>query len=411
MKMRFLIVAVFAVLLISAANSAENEKTLKDKGYNSLSVEGTEKTECMEVEFLREEFPGLEEEGSRFIVSVKAEFLPQMEGKASVDIFLNGEHIGRIPQEEFVCESGECWGRVQADKEILRQENKVKFCGRTGKSITRINISNESLLGTYFVPAFGEGDFTKCIFLESGGCVKEYEASLGEDLNVNILIHNRGGGEAFIRFKDKRSIIGEKEERKELADVDFNFLLPAGETRIISYPVRVKEAGPMSLGPSAIYYDNVFGEEQLLFSNTVDLTVRYAEPKAEAFILEKDDEEKKARAKVVVRNDSPYPLHGILVSVVTGSGLEVEGNDRLEIAELRGKGSETLEFNVYARNAGEFSLGCTVEFASGKQAIECGGTRVLFAEKGADPVIVGAALMLVIGVLIYFHLHSREEYG
>jgi len=406
--MKLLASAIIVIFLLCTVN-AENEAVFREKGYGNFSVEGAEKIDCFSVEFLREEFPLLEESGSHFIVSVKAEFSPQREGEAIVDLFINDEFILRSERGAFLCGVGGCWARMEVKKELIEGENEIKMCARTGKSITGIVISNDSLMGAYFIPAFTGAGFEKCIFTGNGECVKEYEAPVGEDLNVNILIHNSGSREAFVRFKDKRAIIKDREERKELEDVDFNFLLPAGGTKTISYPVRIKEAGKISLVPSAIYYDNIFGEEKFLLSNTVEVEIFSVKPKVEAFIVEKDSGGRRARAKIVISNESPYSLRDVFLSAVPGEGIAILGQSSLELPVLGAKSSESLEIDLSASELGEFSLGCTASFGSG-ETVECREAKFLFAEKGTDTLIVGAAVMLVIGALIYIHLQTREEY-
>ncbi len=404
-----LVQSIIVIFLFCAAN-AENESTFKEKGYGAFSIKGPEQTGCFTVEFLREEFPLLNEKGSHLIVSINATFKPEMHGTASIDFFINNEFIGRKELSDFVCSAGECWTRMEIPKELLEKDNRIKICGKTGKSITGIEISSDSLIGAYLMPIINSRGFKKCIYTDKGACTTKYNAKLGEDLNVNIIIHNSGSREAFVRFRDKRAIIKDREERKELGDVDFNFLLPAGSTKRISYQIRVKELGKMSLVPSVIYYDNVFGEEQSILSNVVDVEVFSVKPTVNVFIVGKDNEKRTAKVKIVVSNNSPYPLRELFLSAIPGKGVTINGPDKLELPVLNAKSSESLEFTVSANDPGEYSIGCIAIYGNSKNTIECEKAVVLFVEKAPDTIAMGAGLMLVIGVLIYIHLNTRKEY-
>ncbi len=87
-----LVQSIIIIFLFCAAN-AGNESTFKEKGYGAFSIKGPEQTGCFTVEFLRKEFPLLNEEGSHFIVSINATFKPEMHGTASIDFFINNEFI------------------------------------------------------------------------------------------------------------------------------------------------------------------------------------------------------------------------------------------------------------------------------------------------------------------------------
>ncbi|GAF97008.1 unnamed protein product, partial [marine sediment metagenome] len=153
---RLLIVGALLLALASAA--AQEQVSFMELGYEGIEADGVEARECAELVFSVPD-PGLEYTP---ILSIRAEFYPQKEGEAFVSLELNGSELAEFRAADFRCRAGKCWARAEIERGNLQEENALEVCARTGKSITRVSLSSESLFGYYKVPVFREQDFRKC---------------------------------------------------------------------------------------------------------------------------------------------------------------------------------------------------------------------------------------------------------
>ncbi|MBI5884896.1 hypothetical protein HZB89_02240, partial [archaeon] len=93
--------------MAQAVNSSVIEEfSLKAHGISGLAVEGIEKEECLEFEFIKET-PSLQPEEFVFF-SVNAGFEPVQEGDASIKVIVNGVQAKELKPEDF----RKNWARV-----------------------------------------------------------------------------------------------------------------------------------------------------------------------------------------------------------------------------------------------------------------------------------------------------------
>ena len=403
-------VLLFFLVLVPALSFAQGgsavQYSLKELGYAGVEVQGVEADSCSEFVF------SIPDPGQGFfpIISLNAAFYPNALGEAWVAVSLNGSFIGRFGARDFRCEEG-CWARKELDTAMLGKENTLKVCLATGKSITRVLLSNESLIGYYKQPIFRPEDFRKCILLDTGECVESYNASLGEDLNITLSLLNSGTLLSLVDLNNRVEEAGTRPARKEIGGTHFEGVILPGKSASINYTIRVEKAVPMSLPPGHAVYFNAFGEKESLSSNLVSIYPK-GEPELKATLgIESIDHSKKeAVLSFTVFNKERIELTGIQAGVLLGEGLElVGGKSEIAIDRLGPRQAFSAGLSVKAAEDGDYAIGCAYSLQELPEK-QCEPVIVSFKEE--NPLfLVGAVIALVaIAAGIYFFLLTREEY-
>jgi len=400
-----LLLAMMVILPLVAAT--ENQVSLKELGYNSFELKETEKKACTEFLF------SIPDPGKEFfpIISIKAAFLPKKEGKASVSLYLNNAFLKSFNASDFKCARGECWARTETDRELIKKENTLKVCASTGRSITGITISNDSLIGYYKKPRFRKKDFRKCIMLENNKCVESYNASTGEDLNITIFLTNTGTALSTVDFNNRVREAGTRPSRKEIGQTSFSGIIYPNQTKTISYTIRVKKAVPMSLPPAIAVYKNAFGETETLSSNSIFIYPKQGAELTSTIGIEAINQEKKeAILSFTIFNKEKAPIKKIKAFLEPSTGLEIlNGNSKIELGELGARQAYTQKITVRAISQGSYSIGCTYS-AKDVPEKKCEKARLSFKEENPVLVIGAIVVLSAIAVVIYFYIATREEY-
>lgn len=402
------IALLYVFLLVQAIAFAQSESSLKEFGYASLEAKGIGAEKCTDFVFSIED-PGIEYFP---IISIKAGFFPQAIGEAGISLSLNNKFLERLGVEDFKCRVGECWARVEIDRNELAKENSLKACIKTGRTITRIVLSNESLIGYYKKPIFKQEEFKKCILLETGKCVESYEASLGEDLNIIVSLVNSGTALSVVDLNNRKELAGTRASRKEIGQTHFEGVIKPGETKTLSYTIRIEKAVPMTLPPAIASYKNAFGEDSQISSNLVFIYPK-SQPEINCVIgIESIDHSlKEARLTLTVFNKETVELSNIKIRLLPGKGLElVEGSNETVLPSLEPKQAKSINVRVKASEQGEFSIGCTLS-AEGLEEKECTQITISFKEENPFLLVWATIVILTITTTIYFFIHTREEYG
>ncbi|MEM0359895.1 MAG: hypothetical protein QXK06_00980 [Candidatus Diapherotrites archaeon] len=400
--------AWLAFLFLLGSAFAQQEVSLKGLGYKSLEANGIEAENCSEFFF------SIPDPGKEFypIISIKAEFYPSPEGLAGASAELNGENIGRFEAKDFKCSEKGCWARIELERAKFLKENKLWLCIKTGRSVTRAVLSNESLIGYYKKPIFIPEEFKACVLLDSGECVESYNATLGEDLNIILSITNKGSDFAYLDLRSRKEMAGITTARKEIGQTSFAGIIAPGEKKILSYTVRVENAVPMHLPPAYAKYSNVFGEEEIIKSNLVFINPA-EEPRLTTTIgIESvKNQPREAYLVVTIFNREKIPVSNAKIRLETENGLEiVEGSQSMEIPSLEPKQAKSFTLKAIAQTQGKFQINCTFS-ADGLKEKPCEPATVFFREE--NPVLLAGITILLLagGGAIYIYLHTRKEYG
>lgn len=389
-------------LLAFAAAGISAEQSFKDSGYPDFFVEGANKRLCNEYVFVKpqmasDEYP---------LLSLKAEFMPVKEGKAEIDVFLNGERLSRLTAESFYCSDSGCWARLNIEKEKILEENRAAVCMETGNSITKIKLTNESKIGGYRMPVFLLKDFVKS--------VDNQRPFVGNTVNVKVSLKNSGSREANVELRHVRSIVEETIEKPEIQEIGNTYFFGAikpGETRELNYKVKFTKAEPLSLPPAIVYYTNIFGEPQQLFSDVTDIIVLEHEStlKPEIIAEQLNEVGRLAKVTIAVKNQSLQAVSNAELAIQLPAGIQLaEGNEKQTITSIQPQEIKYFDYVVTAGNEGSFELGCRMTYITASvESPECGKTLIFFKQPAINPLVIGAVILTLLGVMIYFYLYYR----
>lgn len=401
MKSFLLFVVLLGVCLVPGVFAEEFEKSFAERGFEDFVVDGANEFDCFSVSFLNHS-----EEDLFPILSLQANFLPVVQGNASVLVELNGERVEELKPKDFRC-GEECVVRITLPKESLVEENDLNLCFGTGNTITRIVLSNESALGFYLTPVFLEGDFVKS--------VSKTTLFPEEKIEVKILIHNSGSAPAVLDLNFVKPFLEERLGYIEvIGDTYFsNVELGVDETKEFKHFVKPKKAIQMSLPSALLEYENVFGETEKIHSNIVYLNVEEIEEKllgrvfAEKNVFRVNED---AVVRIVVSNLSEKDSFNaeLILNAPDGIGLGENGEE----FEILPKETRSFEFLVSAENVGEYGVGCTLSY--GDNESECPEISLVFEEKEEDSLLLAVGFLFVIGIILgagilfYAYGHRKE---
>jgi hypothetical protein len=404
------VLALILVLFWAQAAFGETvfERSFGEMGYADFVVEGPNKENCTLMEFV---FPGdlnIFKQELYPILSLHITFLPVQEGNAAVITVLNDTNISESSVEDFVCGESSCWERISMPKELLRGEekNKLKICLRSGNTIVKEILHNDSMIGIYKTAFFGgESDFR--MFADKS------EILIGEKIKITAHLHNSGSGSAFVKV-DYTNKIGEEKQsfREALRIIEgqtyFEGVLDPGEDAVIEYIMRPRVLGPMIMPPAVASFENVFGELETISSNFLTLQINEPEIKIDAFILKESEINRtgeQTELTLAVKNLGRDRLYNIAVFLDLPEGLRLVREPRGLIEDIGAGETKYLDFAVVASEAEEFSIGCRIVYLDlDITESYCRKTPVVFEAVAVHPTAIIGMVLVAIAVIIYLYL-------
>ena len=276
---------IFIILILLFASPIAFGETVFERsfgkmGYESLLVEGPQKTGCFEAEFLYPKDIAIESDEIYPIASIGIEIGPAQEGKIDVNAFLNNEQIAGLLYEDFKCSERKCWERLALPKDLLlEEENSFRICLGTGNSITNIMLDKNSGIGLYKAADFSEDN----AFVTTA---KKTDLVRGEKTTIKIILHNQGSAATNVKVEFARPLADDKNAFSVVeGDTYYIGEIASGQEIELEYVVKPRRAVHMTLPPAIVYFENPFGELESKFGNLVELDVRESERKIEAFIV------------------------------------------------------------------------------------------------------------------------------
>lgn len=398
---KFLAIALLAIFFAQFA-CAETvfERSFKEMGYGGFSLDGPLVEGCTEVTFI---FPeGKAEIKENYsIASIAAEFSPVNEKKADLNVFLNNSKIAELTQNDFKCSKSLCWERLFLPKGLLKEEkNSLRICMKTGHSIIRMKLSDESKIGLYKTADFsGKSDFRMI--------AEKTELVIGEKTEISIILHNGGSDLTAAEIKFARPLAEDK-NAFSVVEGDTYFregTIKAGETIKIIYVVKPRVAATMTLPPAIVYYKNEFLEQESKFSNLVTLNVREPERKVEAFIVKTSESAlvgQPVEMALAVKNVGRDPVYDLSIDMQSNADL---AQDSSEIGTLLPKETKYIPFTAMSGMAGKFPIGCTIVY-NDTNSVEskCLDSFVEFLPQEISPAIYGGIVLIAVALIAYAYI-------
>ncbi len=395
---------LFLILLIFFAQTAMATEVIEssfiERGYSNFTVSGTNIEKCTQIEFVKPKHL----EGYYPIISLGLTYGPTQKSDLNITLFLNGNFFDKFKTNDFYCQK-ECWKRIFIDQNSLEEKNVIQVCLALGESTTKATLLGTSKIGTYKTPLFSKK------FFKSG--VLNNKPIVGQDINAFIQLTNIGSLPAQIKMRNVREIV---EEKKTLIDIQligenvFEGMIKPKEMKTINYKLRIKKPLPVTLPPGALYYENIFGEPEELFSNWVDINAREPEKPLEPIVLLGDVKpDGEFDFKIIVKNNTKNTLYNAQMNLELDKSLEVFENNKT-IKEI--DSGEIIEYEFKGKTpVGEYYLGCEIKYLDYNLTdTECANVKVVLKNEPNYSLIVTIVFLIIAG-LVYFYINysSKEE--
>ena len=185
MKGKLLLLLLLLLASMASATTLE-EKTFKQYGVRTYSVEGVEHQGCFDVQFMRTE----EELEARnhHVLSLHSAFYPTPRGAASIEVFLNDSPMGQVKE---IGHFRQGWTRVNLPREELKEINLLTICMLTSQTITKVEVLEDSTIGIYRMADFSRGDSLVKV-------VSTSNPTINRPFTVTIIARNYGAGDANV---------------------------------------------------------------------------------------------------------------------------------------------------------------------------------------------------------------------
>jgi hypothetical protein len=401
-KGKLLILLILLLASMASATTIE-EKSFREYGVRSYSVEGVEHSGCVEVQFMRsaEDL----DPRNQHVLSLHADFSPLKRGPAVINILINGEPLMEKNADEF--STG--WARFSLPKEMLQELNQLEVCMHTTQSITKIEVLEDSIIGIYRMADFSHEDSLEKV-------VNTGNPTVNRPFTVTIVARNYGAGDANV-FIDYRIVAMPRVELIE-GETRFQGVIPAYNfdtnqpgMASFNYKLFPKEEIRMTLPRATLTYTDIFGDAITVKSTQPDLYVeRIDKPVEGLFVLENafNAVGEEVEVKLVFKNNLGDEVQNIAVYIEGSEGLEVDKKVDV-VTSLEGQASTQIELKVKAEEAGAYALKCDIVFRDENiESIPCPEEVIYFEQEKADVLLLAGAALAAVALLIYLFIYLKK---
>ncbi|MBN1941088.1 MAG: hypothetical protein JW772_02810 [Candidatus Diapherotrites archaeon] len=401
--LRQLLVLICVVVLCSVAGAETVfERSFQEMGYEDFSAEGALQQACGKIEFIYPSNADAFSEENYTILSINAVFVPAISPAATIDVNFNGLGIAKINGSEFKCNETNCWARAKMPRNAAKENtNRIDICLNTSNTTTKIVLDNNSKIGLYKIADFSEKDS----FITTA---EPKEIVIGETTKITVILHNKGSDSAQVEIKYARPIA---ENQAAFAFVGGRAFakqeIGAGEKIEIEYEIKPRVLENITIPPAAVYYNNVFGEEEMRFSELVTIHVREPDKNIEAFIgksKEKLMTNETANITISIKNKGRDPLYNLQVAPTMLAGMHAIGASQQGIESILPGETKSVDFQVSANSPGEFEVGCDILFKDLGQTESPCATKLVFAQPQIPPEIIAGLIIAVLGAALYIYI-------
>jgi len=392
-----LVLFLFFVLLGAAEAKTLEEQTFKKMGYSGVIAQGANEEKCAEFAFYKN--MELNKEGHFTVLSVHAVFSPISEGKAKVTVYLNGEQVKELTTGEFRNK----WARIVLEREKLKETNQLTICAKASESITKVEVLDDSIIGTYLMPYFPEGTLTKK--------VSNDKPLVGEEVTITVTLRNEGSEAVEVKINRKKPNI-EREDIEIIraeTQTEITGTVEAGKEIKLVYTAEIKLSETRVLEAAIATYTNIFGEKETIYSNYPEVIVLEPEKAIEPTIfMEKPLNTVGKEAEIIIsaKNNSQNTKYNISLKLTAPEGVNIKGNTSQLIDSLEPKETRYFTVKASAEKAGVYELGCTAAYDANVLE-ECEKTPLEFEETAPNTILPIGIVLMLIGLGFYAYIYLR----
>jgi len=419
MKKSYVTLCIVALFVLFSGVSAEViiESELSELGYSGFGVKGELEEKCVNYILDYPLIEGTPEFNLQYVIfSIHAEFLPQEDRFAEVNVFLNGD-VNAVAELNPTAFLGG-WARVELPKKKLRASNTVRVCAKTSKETNEITILGDSIIGRYRTL-----DFPKDVGLTV--VVSNRMPTVNERFIVTVTLRNYGSEAADVSLRYRRPNLDERTSEFEIVSGETSWDGTIGACKVrdensfcempaevsFAYVAKIARAVQFTMLPAIVEYENVFGETVLRESNRVVVDVQVPEISVNPFFAterEKTIVGEVNPIRLVVKNQGQDRLENIDVFFEPGEGLLVFGEEKRRITTIMPGEVVQFDVNVTAEHAGNYKMGCKLQYID-YNAVEsdCRELELEFEQGAVDTMIIGGVVLVLIAILVYGYIQLK----
>ncbi len=410
MKNDWAILGILLVLGLSAAGQTVLEQPFLQSGFERLATTAGEPETCrlLNVSIAN---PPSDADVFVFLSVAIPEVDVRLQKGAGTRVSWNGKDLGTQDTKDLFCDEGQCRRSLFVPPTAWQTgANLVEVCAKASESVPRVELLPESTWGFYRLADFSQAD--SFIMRTS-----QTNPVIGQTVRITYAVKNNGHapGRISIDRAVRTAKALDKPYYRVVEGQSFveDEIIEPGQTREFEHAINVRITGPLSLPPAVIHWQQDTGTMTLdltATSNQPMLDVREPDRSVEAFYQFAADElvsGQPANVTLHVRNSGDDPLYNMVLEPVAQTGLEITSTANATIDELLPGQTHQTRLVVRARESGDYSIRCDVQFLDlGLSDPLCKPSTLAFRDKGLPPLVIASAILLVLslGIYAYFSL-------
>ena len=234
------------------------------------------------------------------ILSLNANFVEDANDSTYVSLSVNGGAEMKLWQESFDCNE-QCFARVFVPN-IKKGETKLNICAVLGGASKRLTVNQDSLIGIYDSPVLSiQNTAQEKIFL-------------GDRARMDISVTNSGTKAAsiFVQFvhPDTRAKVTITSFDIVEGDSSANTVIAPNETKNFVYYIKPSKVSGYNLPLAALFFKNIFNENQTIFSEHPYLDV-VERKQIEVSLVSITDQDPRT-FKAIVKNNFDTEFNGTI---------------------------------------------------------------------------------------------------
>jgi len=374
------------VLIISLASIAfAYEVPLSTFGFEGIQIDSPFGNECETITIdMANNATAKESQG---VLSILGDFDKADNDNSYISLSVNGGKEKIIWPERMIC-GEECWARIFVP-ELSQGSTNLTLCLRTGTYTTSGLVSSNSYVGFYDTPV---------LWIENRAPSKIF---LGQRAMMSITIKNTGSKDAniFAQFvqEDTRSLVEIKSFDIIEGDSSVTTSIKAGETREFFYYIKPTTASSYNLSSTALYFDNVFGEKQVIVSNHPQMEVLTPE-QIEISLVGAEEVNGVFRLKLIAKNNWDSAYEGKLD--FTPAEIIFDSNQDIFIAP---KATQEISVRTRTLSPGSYSFAASVSDTNATYNTQTITYEVKREGIPIELILAGLAVVVAAAVILWVY--------
>ncbi len=381
---------LFLVTLISLALSAfAYEVPLSEFGFTEISNTTNFTKSCKELTL---EVPQdiLSSEGGAPILSLNANFFNYSSDTSYVSVSINNSEENVIWPESFSC-TDSCFARIFLP-ELEKGATQVNICTILGGKTDGIEVLENSKIGLYNTPVL-------TIKNSAPGVVY-----LGDRAKMTTTVTNEGTKASMIRVQfihpDTRAAVNITSF--DIVDGESYAVttISPGETKNFVYYIKPTVLGLYNLPSAAMFFKNVFGENQFMISNHPMMSVQTRKQIEVSLIAINDSEPRTFKA--IIKNNLDQAFSGF-ITVSPQTSIQ----EAMQEVEVPANSEKELIFQSDLLEQGDYEFFATIRdtnniYSSNKISVQ--------VQNNSLPIqMILAIVGIIAGALIFAWIYFLSE--